>query len=205
MIPCSTPTTTTTTAVATATQNSSLPQPQDLAHAGDVDELDADQEDDRSEQHAFGRYCSGFVRKRSTIATTTAVVSCATWVWLLRLVDHLGLRRAAVHDERAAEAGREVREAEPDEVVVLVEVLAVLDGVRARGRRALREDHEEQRDARSRASRAASLHVDALREADVRQPARDRPEDRDVVRCEVEDPAQRRSSRRRRRGRRGSP
>ena len=34
------------------------------------------------ESTAFGRYCSGLVRNSRTIATTTAVVSCATWVWL---------------------------------------------------------------------------------------------------------------------------
>jgi hypothetical protein len=31
---------------------------------------------------AFGRYCSGFVRNSSTSATTAAVVSWATCVWL---------------------------------------------------------------------------------------------------------------------------
>ena len=36
-------------------------------------------------------------------------------------VDHLGLRRAAVHDERARQACRDVRERESDEVEVLVE------------------------------------------------------------------------------------
>jgi hypothetical protein len=35
-----------------------------------------------AERTAFGRYCSGFVRKRRTIATTPAVVSCATCVRL---------------------------------------------------------------------------------------------------------------------------
>ena len=34
-------------------------------------------------QHALGRYCSGLVRNSSTIATTAAVGSCATCVWLL--------------------------------------------------------------------------------------------------------------------------
>ena len=39
-------------------------------------------------------------------------------------VDHLGLRRAAVDDERAADAGCGVRHAEPDEVDVLLEAVA---------------------------------------------------------------------------------
>jgi hypothetical protein len=60
--------------------------------------LDADRDDDGGRRRgdpelvaitkttaartAFGRYCNGFVRNRSTTATTAAVVSCATCVRL---------------------------------------------------------------------------------------------------------------------------
>jgi hypothetical protein len=81
---------------------------------------------------AFGRYCSGFVRNSSTSATTAAVVSWATCVWLRAFVDHLGLRRAAVHDEGAAEPGGEIGGAQTDEIVVFHEALLVLDGIRPR-------------------------------------------------------------------------
>ena len=49
----------------------------------------------------------------------------------LGFVDHLGLRRTAVHDKGAAEPGGEIGGAQTDEIIVLHEPLLILDGIRA--------------------------------------------------------------------------
>ena len=154
---------------------------------------------------ALGRYCRGFVRKSRTIATIDGGGELRHLRMALRLVDHLRLGRAAVDDEGAAEAGsrgwpgRVRRDRCPSS-----NVLAVLDGVGARGGGALRENHEEHR-GRRRDQRGRVAPGDAVREADVRQPARHGAEDRDVVRGEVEDPARCDRPDRRRRARRAPP
>ena len=138
----------------------------------------------------FGRYCSGLVRKISTIATTTAVVICATWVWLFASSTISVLVGLPFTTNVPLKPAVEVREAETDQIGVLLEPLAVLHRVGARGRGALGEDHDEHREGR-RQQQHGVVPGDVLRQADVRQPARNGPEDRDVVRCEVEDPAER--------------
>ena len=157
MMPCSTPTPTTTAAVIAATQNSSLRSRQ-ISRMFAMSTSLRPIRKTTAERTAFGRYCSGFVRKSRTIATTTAVVSCATCVRLfasstisvfvgLPLTTNVLLSPAARLDARQA-----------DEVVVLDEALLVLDGVGPRGRGALREDHEEHRRGRreQRRSRRSS-------------------------------------------------
>ena len=113
MMPCSTPTPTTTAAVAAATQNSSLRSRKISLHVRDVDELHADQEDDGGEdrvrevlqrlreEEQHDRHDEGGRQLRDLGVA-------------LRLVDHLRLRRAAVHDEGAAEPGGEVGGAQAD-------------------------------------------------------------------------------------------
>ena len=49
MMPCSTPTAKTTTAVITAMTNSLRPAARDPPQAGDVDQVEADEEDDAAE------------------------------------------------------------------------------------------------------------------------------------------------------------
>ena len=104
-------------------------QPPDLAHVRRCRRASGRSRRRPPTSTAFGRYCSGFVRNSSTIATTTAVVSCATCVWLfasstISVFVGLPLTRNVL-----LKPGGDVREAEPDEVVVLDELLRVLDRV----------------------------------------------------------------------------
>ena len=79
MIPCSTPIVTTTMAVISGDEELVLAQSQISRMLATSTSLRPIRKTTDAST-AFGRYCSGFVRKRRTIATTTAVVSCATCV-----------------------------------------------------------------------------------------------------------------------------
>ena len=118
---------------------------------------------------AFGMYCERLRQEEQDDRDDGRHREHRDLAARLRLLRHLRLRRAAVDDERAAEAGGEVRGAEADEVGVLLEVLLVLDRVRAGGRGALGDDDEEHRDA-GREQRPDVVPADAAREADEGRP-----------------------------------
>ena len=117
---------------------------------------------------AFGMYDSGTVRNSRTTTTMTPVVSCDDLAPATGAVDHLGLGRAAVDDEGAREPGREVADAEPDEVDVLVEAVVVLHRVGARRRGALGEDEDEHREHdRQQGADVAQQSIRRCRQADA--------------------------------------
>ena len=81
--------------------------------------------------------------------TTAAVVSWASWLRPPALSTICGLRRAAVDDERAGEARRRrSRAPSPTRSTFSSKRSCVLRRVRARGRGALGEDHDEERGRR---------------------------------------------------------
>ena len=115
-------------------------------------------------------------------------------------IDHRGLRRAAVDDERARRRRpRGSPRSRPDEIDVLVEAVAELRRVGARGRGALGEDHDEDRGGGAEQGRQVAARRRSASEA--RQAARER--------CRASrrrgPRGRRRSSRRSRRRRRAAP
>ena len=93
-----------------------------------------------------GRYCSGPVRNRRTRSTIAGEGELRDLASRAGPVRHRRLRRAAVDDERAAHRRGGVRRRKPEDVGVLVDPLLMSNGVDARGRRALGDDHHEARD-----------------------------------------------------------
>ena len=158
-----------------------------LAHACHVDELDADQEHDRRQdgvRHVLQRpgeeeQDERDARRRRELGDLAVA---------LGFVHHLRLRGAAVDDEGAAQPGRDVGHRQPDEVRVLDESLAVLDRIGARRGGALRQDDEQHRRG-DRQQPSRLLPPDPVREADMGQAARHRPQRGDAVRLQVEGPA----------------
>ena len=108
-------------------------------------------------------------------------MSCATWLLAAGAVDHLGLGRAAVHDEGPGQAGADVGQPQADEVGVLAEPLVVAGSVGARGGRALgQDDHEHHKGGGQQRLQHCPVQG-TVRQADPRQAARDRAEDVDPV------------------------
>ena len=183
MIPSFTPTNTTIAAVSAATTNSTgrrrstsrMPRMSMSSQRDDEDDGRQDRarhvgerlcEEQQDDRHARG----GRELRHLALAA--------------RAVDHRRLRRAAVHDERAGDAGRQARRAEAHEVDVLVEAVAELRGVGPGGRGALREDDDEDRHrGAEQLGDVAQRHVGP---AEARQPARHGAERGDAVGRQVE-------------------
>ena len=180
---CSTPTTMTSRPVSTAMTNSSRRIGVDGAQALEVDQLDADEEHDRGE-HGGGHVLQRLGEEEQHDEHDPGRGQAGDLAAAAGPVDHLGLGRAAVDDERARQAGARVGEAEADEVDVLVERLLVLRGVGPRGRRALGEHDDE--DGAAGADQRRELRPGDRREAEVGQAARHRAERRDAVGREVQ-------------------
>ena len=72
---------------------------------------------------ATGMSVRNAVRNSTTTMTTSDIVMLAIWVRPLLLVEDLGLGRAAVDDERAAQAGGDVGAGESEDVAVDVHAL----------------------------------------------------------------------------------
>ena len=158
-----------------------------------------------ADRTALGRYWSGFVEEQQHDRDDDGGRQLRDLGVALRLVDHLGLGRAAVDHERAAEAGREVRNAEPDEVGVLDEALPVLDGVGPEVA-ALWARITRNIEAAVGSESDASLQVEALAGSPgAGRPLGTGPRIDTPCALEVEDRSSRRSRRRRRRDRPGSP
>ena len=102
----------------------------DGPHPLDGDQLDADQEDDRGE-HRLGQVLERPGQKQQDDGDHDRGRELGDLGVAVGLVDHLGLGRATVDGEGPAEPGRDVGQAEPDEVGVLLEALVVLDRVGA--------------------------------------------------------------------------
>ena len=94
----------------------------------DGDQLDADQEDDRG-QHRIGHELQRPGQEEQDDRDHHRGRELRDLGAALGLVDHLGLGRAAVDRDGPAQPGREVGQAEPDKVGVLLEALVVPDGV----------------------------------------------------------------------------
>ena len=188
MIPCSTPTTTTTVAVTRGDRELALADAPDRGHPAVVDQPQADQEHDGRED-GVGHVGQGTGQEQQHGDHDRARGELRDLAAPAPAVDHLGLRGAAVHDEGAADAGPDVRHAEADEVDVLVEAVAVLHGVGPRRGRALGEDHDDQGDHRGQQRHDVRRGHDLGGQAERRQAARHRPEDRDAHRLEVEEVA----------------
>ena len=90
-------------AVSAATTNSSTRQPEDRPHARDVDELDADQEHDRRE-HRLRHVGERLREEQQHDQDDDGRRELRDLAPAAGAVDHLGLRGAPVHDERAATA-----------------------------------------------------------------------------------------------------
>ncbi|EXI65664.1 MAG: hypothetical protein AW08_03035 [Candidatus Accumulibacter adjunctus] len=91
-------------------------------------------------------------------------------------IDHGGVGRAAIDDEGPRQAGAEIGHAEADHVHVLVEAIAVLGGIGARGGGALRQDDDEAGEGdRQQLLQQRPAPFD-LRQAERRQTARHRAE-----------------------------
>ena len=178
MMPCSTPTTTTVAAVTAATANSPGRSRVDVAHAREVDQPDADQEDDRG-QHGVRHVRQRAGQEQQDDDDDRGRGQLRELAPAAGAVDHLGLGRAAVDHERAADAGADVGQAQADEVDVLVEAVVVLHGVGARRRGALGEDDDERSRRRSAGGpRRCSTVMTSVGRPDGRQAARDGPERR---------------------------
>ncbi len=115
---------------------------QDLAHAREVDELDADEEHHRG-QHRLGHVLDGDGQEQQHDGHDGAGGDLGELAAAAGAVDHLGLGGGSVDDEGAVRAGHGVGRAEPDQVDVLVEVVVVLGRVGPRRGGALGQDEDE--------------------------------------------------------------
>ena len=108
-------------------------------------ELQPDHEDDRR-QDRLRQVLERLRQEEQDDRDVAAVVSCATCVRPFASSTISVFVGLPLTTNVPRQAGREVRRAEPDQVVVLDERLVVADRVGARGRGALGEDHEDHRD-----------------------------------------------------------
>ena len=184
MMPCSTPQAKTTTAVTHAMRNSLTRAARMRAQPLDVDQSEADHEHDRGE-HRLGHVGEEPGEEQHDDEHDERHRDVRELGAAALLVEDLGLRRAAVDDERAREAGGDVRAAESEDVAIDVDALVVLHREAARGGGALRDDQEE---ARERDAQHGGIRrkVDARREPDGREPALHRADHRHPVARRVE-------------------
>ena len=182
-MPCSTPTSTTVSAVASATTNSSGRSRRILRIPG-MSTSSTPIRNTTEASTAFGMYWSGLVRNSRTMMVMAPVATWASSAAATGAVDHLGLGGAAVHGERAREAGGHAGQAETDEVGVLAERLVVLRRVGARCGRALGQDEHE--DGEGGGHQLADLgQRDALGEAEIGEATRHRAEGGHTVSREI--------------------
>ena len=166
-----------------ATMNSSGRSRRILRMPGDVDELDPDQEHDRSE-HGVRHVLEWLGEEQQDDDGDGTGGDLGELAAATGTVDHLGLGGAAVDGERAREAGGDAGQAETDEVGVLVERLVVLGRVGARCGSALGQDEHE--DGEGGWHQLADLgQRDALGEAELGQATRHRAEGRHAVSRQV--------------------
>ena len=128
----------------------------DRGHAPVVDQPQADQEDDGGED-GVGHVGEGAGQEQQHGDHDRARGELRDLAAAAAAVDHLGLGGAAVHDERAADAGPDVRHAEAHEVHVLVVAVPVLHGIGPGRRRALGQDHDDDGTRLVPVSRATTL------------------------------------------------
>ena len=119
-MPCSTPSPTTTAAVPAAIRNSSRRTRKNAAHPLQVDQLDADEEYHRGKD-GVGQVSEGTGEKQQDQKHYDRGREGGSLTASPGAVHHLGLGRAAVHDERSGESGHQVGRPESVEVDVLVE------------------------------------------------------------------------------------
>ena len=174
MIPCSTPTSTTTTAVITARSKLSRTFAPDARQPAQVDQLDSNDENDGA-QHAARQKLQWLRQEQQYQRDHDCGRNLRQLAAAARALDHRGLGRTAVDDERATESGDRVRSGQSDQVVVLVQLLMMPRRIEAGRGRALRKDHDE---ARSRNSHQhAQVMPAGVRNSQVRQPAGDAAND----------------------------
>ena len=133
---------------------------------------------------ALGRFSNSVARNSIVARMNTALISDAISRLLARVVGDRGLRQAAVDDEAADETRRAVRHSLRDELLVRVDLVAVLARDAPRGSERLRVADE---DDRQRTDQELPRVAPAdPRQADREQAGRDVAGDRDAVVREVE-------------------
>ncbi len=182
---CSMPTKTTVAAVRAATVNSPV-RTRAMARMPAMSMSSTPMSMTTAARTALGMYCSAGVKKRSTARTTTPVVTWASWLLPPAPSTICVLVGLPLTIARAREPRAEIGRGEADQVDVLVEAVAVLDGVGARGRGALGEDDDEAGEDR-RHHRHDVVHVDdPRRQADGRQASLDRAQESDRARQQAQ-------------------
>ena len=156
---------------------------QDVLQALHVDHADRDGEDD-ARKHAARQVLQVPGQRDQHDRDDPGEDELGELALRARVVRHGGLGRAAVDDEGAGQRRPGIGGGDAEDVGVLVDVLAMLDRVDARGRRALGDDHHEAR-ARDRqeVERLAPGHV---RPAERRQPPGDGTDHGDAPAGEIE-------------------
>ncbi len=106
-----------------------------------IDQMDGDQQDERAE-HAMGKVLERPGEQQEDAGDHAGGGDLRDLTLAAGSLDHGRLGGAAVHDEGPGEGGGGIGGAEPEQVLILAELLAVAQSVSAGGGGALRDDED---------------------------------------------------------------